>query len=300
MSKIIVIGSSNTDLAIKTDSIPEPGETVIGGKFMMTAGGKGANQAVAAARLGGDVAFVTKVGDDMFGDESRARYVKEGLPEKFLLVEKGTPSGMALITVDAKGENCIVVAPGANNILSPADVDAVRGEIEAAEYLLMQLEVPMETVEHAAEIAAASGTKVILNPAPAAKLSEKLIANLYLVTPNRTECQLLSGLRIDSDEDARRAAARLMEMGARNVIITLGSRGSLVCTADGCTLVEACHVEAVDTTAAGDVFNGALCVALSEGRTLVEAARFASRASAISVTRMGAQSSIPYRAELER
>ena len=219
MSKIIVIGSSNTDLAIKTDSIPEPGETVIGGKFMMTAGGKGANQAVAAARLGGDVAFVTKVGDDMFGDESRARYVKEGLPEKFLLVEKGTPSGMALITVDAKGENCIVVAPGANNTLSPADVDAVRGEIEAAEYLLMQLEVPMETVEHAAEIAAASGTKVILTPAPAAKLSEKLIANLYLVTPNRTECQLLSGLRIDSDEDARRAAARLMEMGARNVII---------------------------------------------------------------------------------
>lgn len=300
MSKIIVIGSSNTDLAIKTDSIPEPGETVIGGKFMMTAGGKGANQAVAAARQGGDVAFVTKVGDDMFGDESRARYVKEGLPEKFLLVEKGTPSGMALITVDAKGENCIVVAPGANNTLSPADVDAVRGEIEAAEYLLMQLEVPMETVEHAAEIAAASGTKVILNPAPAAKLSEKLIANLYLVTPNRTECQLLSGLRIDSDEDARRAAARLMEMGARNVIITLGSRGSLVCTADGCTLVEACRVEAVDTTAAGDVFNGALCVALSEGRTLVEAARFASRASAISVTRMGAQSSIPYRAELER
>lgn len=300
MSKIIVIGSSNTDLAIKTVSIPEPGETVIGGKFMMTAGGKGANQAVAAARLGGDVAFVTKVGDDMFGDESRARYVKEGLPEKFLLVEKGTPSGMALITVDAKGENCIVVAPGANNTLSPADVDAVRGEIEAAEYLLMQLEVPMETVEHAAEIAAASGTKVILNPAPAAKLSEKLIANLYLVTPNRTECQLLSGLHIDSDEDARRAAARLMEMGARNVIITLGSRGSLVCTADGCTLVEACRVEAVDTTAAGDVFNGALCVALSEGHTLVEAARFASRASAISVTRMGAQSSIPYRAELER
>ena len=300
MSKIIVIGSSNTDLAIKTVSIPEPGETVIGGKFMMTAGGKGANQAVAAARLDGDVAFVTKVGDDMFGDESRARYVKEGLSEKFLLVEKGTPSGMALITVDAKGENCIVVAPGANNTLSPADVGAVRGEIEAAEYLLMQLEVPMETVEHAAEIAAASGTKVILNPAPAAKLSEKLIANLYLVTPNRTECQLLSGLRIDSDEDARRAAARLMEMGARNVIITLGSRGSLVCTADGCTLVEACRVEAVDTTAAGDVFNGALCVALSEGRTLVEAARFASRASAISVTRMGAQSSIPYRAELER
>ena len=194
MSKIIVIGSSNTDLAIKTIRIPEPGETVMGGTFMMTAGGKGANQAVAVARLGGDVAFVTKVGDDMFGDESRARYVKEGLPEKFLLVEKGTPSGVALITVDARGENCIVVAPGANNALTCADVDAVRDEIAAADYLLLQLEIPMEVVEHAAEVAVANGTKVILNPAPAAELSKTLIESLYLITPNRTECQLLSGV----------------------------------------------------------------------------------------------------------
>lgn len=298
MSKIIVIGSSNTDLAIKTGSIPEPGETVIGGKFMMTAGGKGANQAVAVARLGGDVTFVTKVGDDMFGDESRARYVKEGLPEKFLLVEKGTPSGMALITVDAKGENCIVVAPGANDTLSCADIDGVRDEIAAADYLLMQLEIPMPVVEYAASIAVAAGTKVILNPAPAAQLSKTLVESLYLITPNRTECQLLSGVKIESQADAERAAARLMEMGARNVIVTLGSKGSLVCTADGCSVVEAHRVDAMDTTAAGDVFNGALCVALSEGRSLVEAARFASRASAISVTRMGAQSSIPHRSEL--
>lgn len=298
MSKIIVIGSSNTDLAIKTIRIPEPGETVMGGTFMMTAGGKGANQAVAVARLGGDVAFVTKVGDDMFGDESRARYVKEGLPEKFLLVEKGTPSGVALITVDAKGENCIVVAPGANNALTCADVDAVRDEIAAADYLLLQLEIPMEVVEHAAEVAVANGTKVILNPAPAAELSKTLIESLYLITPNRTECQLLSGVAIANEADAEAAAGKLMEMGVKNVIVTLGSKGSLVRTAEGCTVVEACRVESVDTTAAGDVFNGALCVALSEGKDLVEAARFASRASAISVTRMGAQSSVPYRAEL--
>ena len=298
MSKIIVIGSSNTDLAIKTIRIPEPGETVMGGTFMMTAGGKGANQAVAVARLGGDVAFVTKVGDDMFGDESRARYVKEGLPEKFLLVEKGTPSGVALITVDAKGENCIVVAPGANNALTCADVDAVRDEIAAADYLLLQLEIPMEVVEHAAEVAVANGTKVILNPAPAAELSKTLIESLYLITPNRTECQLLSGVAIANEADAEAAAGKLMEMGVKNVIVTLGSKGSLVRTAEGCTVVEACRVESVDTTAAGDVFNGALCVALSEGKDIVEAARFASRASAISVTRMGAQSSVPYRAEL--
>lgn len=298
MNKIIVIGSSNTDLAIKTIRIPEPGETVMGGTFMMTAGGKGANQAVAVARLGGDVAFVTKVGDDMFGDESRARYVKEGLPEKFLLVEKGTPSGVALITVDAKGENCIVVAPGANNALTCADVDAVRDEIAAADYLLLQLEIPMEVVEHAAEVAVANGTKVILNPAPAAELSKTLIESLYLITPNRTECQLLSGVAIANEADSEAAAGKLMEMGVKNVIVTLGSKGSLVRTAEGCTVVEACRVESVDTTAAGDVFNGALCVALSEGKDLVEAARFASRASAISVTRMGAQSSVPYRAEL--
>ena len=285
-------------MAIKTIRIPEPGETVMGGTFMMTAGGKGANQAVAVARLGGDVAFVTKVGDDMFGDESRARYVKEGLPEKFLLVEKGTPSGVALITVDAKGENCIVVAPGANNALTCADVDAVRDEIAAADYLLLQLEIPMEVVEHAAEVAVANGTKVILNPAPAAELSKTLIESLYLITPNRTECQLLSGVAIANEADAEAAAGKLMEMGVKNVIVTLGSKGSLVRTAEGCTVVEACRVESVDTTAAGDVFNGALCVALSEGKDLVEAARFASRASAISVTRMGAQSSVPYRAEL--
>lgn len=299
MAKIVVIGSTNTDLVIKTERIPEPGETVIGGSFMMTAGGKGANQAVAAARMDGDVIFVTKVGDDMFGEVSQRHFADENLPAEYVFTEHGSPSGVALITVDAKGENCIVVAPGANDQLSRSDIDAVRSQIEAAEFLLLQLEIPMEVVEYAADVAHRAGTKVILNPAPAATLSRELISKLYLITPNRTECQLLTGRAINDEKSAEAAAAALLAMGAQNVIVTLGSRGALVASEGRYTLVAAQHVVAVDTTAAGDVFNGALCVALSEGRSLVEAATFATKASAISVTRMGAQSSIPYRIEIK-
>ncbi len=300
MAKIVVIGSTNTDLVIKTERIPEQGETVIGGSFMMTAGGKGANQAVAAARMDGDVIFVTKVGDDMFGEESQRHFADENLPSEYIFTEHGSPSGVALITVDARGENCIVVAPGANDTLSRSDIDAVRSQIEAADFLLLQLEIPMEVVEYATDIAHRAGTKVILNPAPAAQLSRELIGKLYLITPNRTECQLLTGRSINDEKSAEAAATVLLAMGARNVIITLGSRGALVAESGGeHELIPAQHVVAVDTTAAGDVFNGALCVALSEGRTLSEAATFATKASAISVTRMGAQSSIPYRIEIK-
>lgn len=299
MAKIIVIGSSNTDLSIKTARIPEPGETVLGGTFMMAYGGKGANQAVAAARLGGDVAFLTKVGDDMFGEQSRKHFIEEGLPEAHLLVEKGTPSGVALITIDEKGENCIVVAPGANNALTKEDVEAIREEIAQADYLLLQLETPMEVVEYAVELASACGTKAILNPAPAAPLSKKLLSQLYMITPNRTECQLLTGLEIHNEQEAAQGAQALLDAGVQNVVITLGSKGALIKNSEICTLVPACKVEAIDTVAAGDVFNGAFCVALSEGRSLEESARFAAKASAIAVTRMGAQTSIPYRREIE-
>lgn len=300
MAKIVVIGSTNTDLVIKTERIPDEGETVIGGSFMMTAGGKGANQAVAAARMDGDVIFVTKVGDDMFGEESQRHFADENLPAEYIFTEYGSPSGVALITVDARGENCIVVAPGANDRLSRSDVNAVRSQIEAAEYLLLQLEIPMEVVEYAADVAHKAGTKVILNPAPATPLSRELIGKLYLITPNRTECQLLTGRSISDERSAEAAASHLLSMGAQNAIVTLGSRGALVAKSDGkCELIAAQHVVAVDTTAAGDVFNGALCVALSEGRSLIEAANFATKASAISVTRMGAQSSIPYRIEIK-
>ena len=284
MEKIMVIGSSNTDLLIKTNRIPDPGETVLGGTFMMNAGGKGANQAVAVARIGGGVKFVAKIGDDMFGQRSLESYARDGIDISYIIKDGAAPSGMALITVDAAGENCIVVAPGANDRLTPADIDAVADAIRRSEYLLMQLEIPMPAVEYAAAIAREAGTKVILNPAPAAVLSDGLLSGLYMITPNRSESQLLTGVVVDGWEGAERAA---------DVLLARGRSGEVS------ERIPAHRVDAVDTTAAGDVFNGALCVGLAEGRTLVEAVRFATRASSISVTRMGAQSSIPTRAELD-
>ena len=292
MEKIMVIGSSNTDLLIKTNRIPDPGETVLGGTFMMNAGGKGANQAVAVARIGGGVKFVAKIGDDMFGQRSLESYARDGIDISYIIKDGAAPSGMALITVDAAGENCIVVAPGANDRLTPADIDAVADAIR-------RLEIPMPAVEYAAAIAREAGTKVILNPAPAAVLSDGLLSGLYMITPNRSESQLLTGVVVDGWEGAERAADVLLARGVRNVVVTLGSLGALVRSGEVSERIPAHRVDAVDTTAAGDVFNGALCVGLAEGRTLVEAVRFATRASAISVTRMGAQSSIPTRAELD-
>ncbi len=297
--KIVVIGSANTDLVIKAKRIPEPGETILGGTFLMTPGGKGANQAVAVARLGGDVSFVAKVGNDMFADQSLKEYGRDKIDTSNIIRDSSAPSGVALICVDEKGENSIVVAPGANNMLSKKDVDAVKGKVEQAGYLLMQLETPMEVVEHAADIASKSDVRVVLNPAPAAALPVELIKRLYLITPNRTESQLLTGITVDGWEGAEEAADALLTQGVQNVVITLGSMGSLVKNASITERIPAKKVEAVDTTAAGDTFNGALCVALSEGKDLVEAVRFATAASAISVTRMGAQSSIPYRYELD-
>lgn len=300
MSKIIVIGSSNTDLVVKSLRMPTPGETLLGDTFMMTAGGKGANQAVAIARLGGDVTFIAKVGTDLFGDGAVAGYKKEGLDTRTILRTAAAPSGVALITVDGHGENCIVVVAGANELLSKEDIDAHSKEIEAAQYLLMQLETPMEVVEYAASIAHKAGVKVILNPAPAAELSAELLSKLTIITPNKTEGQMLTGVEIDGWESAERAARILMDKGVDKVVITLGSLGALVCEGETCERIPAHRVTAVDTTAAGDTFNGAMCVALSEGQSLPDAVRFASRAAAISVTRLGAQASIPYRKELDQ
>lgn len=299
MEQIVVIGSSNTDLVIKTDRIPEPGETVLGGVFMMTAGGKGANQAVAAARLGGRTTFVARMGRDLFGEKSLENYAKDNLNTDYVFVDGTAPSGAALITVDGRGENCIVVASGANGALCRGDIDVARERIGQAKFVLLQLEIPMETVEYAAAVAEAEGAKVILNPAPAATLSAELMRRLFLITPNRTEAQLLTGIPVETWEDAERAADLLLARGVENVVVTMGSMGSLVRSASFSERVPARRVEAVDTTAAGDVFNGALCVALSEGRDLVSALRFATAASSLAVTRMGAQSSIPTRAEVD-
>ncbi len=298
MGKIVVVGSSNTDLVIKTDRIPEAGETVLGGHFMMAAGGKGANQAVAAQRLGSDVTFVASVGDDLFGKNAVEGYAREKMNTDFISVKAGVPSGVASIFVDANAENVIVVAPGANSELGKAEIDAAESEIAAADFVLMQLEIPMDTVEYVAEKAFEAGTRLVLNPAPAAKLSDGLLSKLWLITPNRTEAQLITGLQVNNEEEAAAAAEALRAKGVRNVVITLGSKGAYVLSENFKGLIPANPVKAVDTTAAGDTFNGALCVALSEGRSFQDSCRFAAKASAIAVTRMGAQPSIPYRMEI--
>ena len=293
-AKIVVIGSSNTDMTIKGDRLPKPGETVLGGEFRMGPGGKGANQAVAAQRLGADVSFICKVGRDIFGDNAISGYQKEGIDcSRILRSDKA--SGTALILVDGNAENCIAVAPGANADLTPEDVDSVADVIRSADYLILQLEIPVESVLRAAKIAHEAGVYVILNPAPACHLPEELFGYISLITPNQTESALLSG--VEDNLDA--AVERLMQLGVKDVVVTLGSKGSLVISEGTRTLVPSLKVKAVDTTAAGDTFCGALCVALSEGCSLVDAAGFATKASALTVQKMGAQDSIPFRSDIK-
>lgn len=293
-AKVVVIGSSNTDMTIKGDRLPKPGETVLGGEFRMGPGGKGANQAVAAQRLGADVSFICKVGRDIFGDNAISGYQKEGIDcSRILRSDKA--SGTALILVDCNAENCIAVAPGANADLTPEDVDSVADVIRSADYLILQLEIPVESVLRAAKIAHEAGVYVILNPAPACHLPEELFGYISLITPNQTESALLSG--VEDNLDA--AVERLMQLGVKDVVVTLGSKGSLVISEGAKTLVPSLKVKAVDTTAAGDTFCGALCVALSEGCSLVDAAGFATKASALTVQKMGAQDSIPFRSDIK-
>ncbi len=293
-AKVVVIGSSNTDMTIKGDRLPKPGETVLGGEFRMGPGGKGANQAVAAQRLGADVSFICKVGRDIFGDNAIAGYQKEGIDcSRILRSDKA--SGTALILVDGNAENCIAVAPGANADLTPEDVDSVADVIRSADYLILQLEIPVESVLRAAKIAHEAGVYVILNPAPACHLPDELFGYISLITPNQTESALLSGVGDNLDA----AVEKLMQLGVKDVVVTLGSKGSLVISEGTRTLVPSLKVKAVDTTAAGDTFCGALCVALSEGCSLVDAAGFATKASALTVQKMGAQDSIPFRSDIK-
>lgn len=294
---ILVIGSSNTDMTAKTHALPRPGETVLGGVFTMGAGGKGANQAVAAQRLGGKVQFICKVGRDMFGDNAIAQYQKEGLDTSGIL-RSSLPSGVALIYVDDNAENCIVVASGANGDLSEADIDASSAAIKACGILLLQLESPIPTVLKAAKMAHEAGAMVVLNPAPACELPEELFRYIDLFIPNETELSTFSGLPVNNPEEAEKAAAVMQQKGVGRLIVTMGSKGALICEGGPATFVPAHKVKAVDTTAAGDTFCGALCVAISEGKSLKEAAEFACAASALTVQKMGAQNSIPYRKDL--
>lgn len=297
---IVVVGSSNTDMIIQLDRIPKPGETILGGQFAIAAGGKGANQAVAAARAGGNVTFVARVGQDMFGEQAVAGFLHDGIRTDFILHDKAAPSGVALIFVAKDGENSIAVASGANGRLSPADVRKAKPAFASPGLLVMQLETPLETVQAAAELAARKGFTVILNPAPARALPDALLKLVSILTPNETEAELLTGIRVVTEEDAGRAADALLAKGVRTVILTLGARGALVATPECKQLVRGFKVKPVDTTAAGDVFNGALAVALAEGQPLLAAARFANAAGALSVTKLGAQPSAPKRREIER
>jgi ribokinase len=298
MQKIIVIGSSNTDMVITTARFPEPGETILGGRFFMNSGGKGANQAVAAARLGGRVSFVTKMGLDSFGDLAFKQLKEEQIDTGFVLFDSEAPSGVALINVNERGENCIVVAPGANDNLSPADTEAALETLEENDIVLLQLEIPVGTAAYVARKASQKGAKVILNPAPAQKLPAEILKNLYLITPNETEMATLSDIQVTDIRSARKAAGKLCAAGVKNVVITMGSKGAYLYNAEYDGLIAVEKVTAVDTTAAGDCFNGALAVAISENKGLQEATAFACASASVSVSRMGAQASLPYRSEI--
>ena len=297
--KITVVGSSNTDMTVKTSHLPVPGETVIGGEFTKGPGGKGANQAVAASRLGAEVCLVCKVGKDSFGSEAIAHYKEEGIDTQSIILSD-KPSGTALITVDDNGENCIVVAPGANGDVTVEDIRSAADAIRSAGILLMQLEIPDDAVAEAARIAREAGVMVVLNPAPASRtLSEEVFRNVDLMIPNETELELFTGRAVKDTGSVLEAVTILRDKGVRDIIVTLGSKGSVVCPEDGSiTFVEARQVKAVDTTAAGDTFCAGVCVGLSEGMTLVQAARFATAASALTVQKLGAQNSLPHRKDV--
>ncbi len=296
---IVVLGSTNTDMVITGKKLPVPGETVSGGRFLMNPGGKGANQAVAVARLSaekGACTFIAKVGDDLFGRETAARMKKDGIKSR-LIVDKDEPSGTALILVDSKGQNVISVALGANGTLSPKDVEQYAKDIKGASALLMQLETPIDTVVWAAKAAHEAGVPVILNPAPAQKLPKDLYALLDWITPNETEAELLTGVKVTDAESAAKAAEVLKKRGVGHVVITMGKKGAFC--GDCGKIFPVRKVKTVDCVAAGDTFNGAFVVALVEGKSCKDAIRFAQEASTIAVTRPGAQSSVPFRSEIK-
>lgn len=298
--KIAVVGSSNTDLVAKAPRLPLPGETVIGDKFIIAPGGKGANQAVAMARLGGDVTFVAKLGMDDFGDQAIDNFRKDNINTNFIFRTSKSPSGVALIFVDDSGENVIVAVQGANAELLPVDVEKARSAIEYSDILVLQLEIPLETVSYAISIAKSKDIPVVLNPAPGKKLDHDLIKHIDYLTPNETETEILTSMKVFDDNTAKEAGLKLLEFGPRNVIITMGKRGAMLVNEEGCKLIPGFKVEAVDATAAGDAFNGGLAFAIASKSSIKDAVRFANAVAALSVTKMGAQPSMPFKSEVDR
>jgi len=297
--KIILIGSSNTDMIVRVPRLPKPGETILGGKFSIAAGGKGANQAVAAARAGGEVTLIARVGDDDFGERAIAGFIQDQIHVDYISTDAKEGSGVALIFVAEDGENSIAVASGANMMLSPDDIESARDVIASADIVVMQLEIPLATVEAAAALAFEHNLKVILNPAPARPLPDELLRKISILTPNESEAGLLAGLAVADEATATQAAKTLLAKGVDTVVITMGAQGAFVATTELVEMVPGFRVEAVDTTAAGDVFNGALAVALAEKKSIHLAVTFANAAAALAVTKLGAQPSIPRREEIE-
>ena len=296
---LVVLGSINADHILNLETFPTPGETVTGNQYQVAFGGKGANQAVAAGRSGANIAFIACTGDDDTGERVRKQLASDNIDIAPVSVVAGESTGVALIFVNAEGENVIGIHAGANAALTTERVEAQRGIIAGAEALLMQLESPVESVLAAAKIAHENHTSVVLNPAPACVLSDELLALVDIITPNETEAEKLTGIRVENDDDAARAALALHDKGIGTVIITLGSRGVWASVNGEGRRVPGFKVKAIDTIAAGDTFNGALVTALLEGKAMDDAIRFAHAAAAIAVTRKGAQPSVPWRKEID-
>lgn len=296
---VVVVGSSNTDMILKVKRLPRPGETVVGDEFLTAAGGKGANQAVAAARAGARVSLIARVGRDIHGDQATASYKRDGINVSHVSRDSTQPSGTALIFVARDGSNCIAVAGGANSALTPSHVKRASSAINRAKVMLLQLETPLETVQAAAHLAAAKQVRIILNPAPACFLPDLLLRQISILTPNASEAELLTGIKLSSIAAAERCARKLMRRGTPVVVLTLGAKGALIASKAGFELIPGFKVNAVDTTAAGDTFNGALAVALGEDQSLSDAVRMANAAAALSVMRLGAQPSAPTRRSID-
>lgn len=299
MNRLVVLGSVNADHVLRVPHFPRPGETLTGHGYKIVPGGKGANQAVAAARLGAPVSFIARVGDDAIGRQMRDGFAQDGIDVSAVELDEQLPTGIAIIYVSDEGENSIGISAEANGALSPAMVQRHARLIAEAHTLLLQLEVPLESVFEAARLARAQGTRVVLNPAPARPLCAELLALVDLITPNQTEAELLTGIRVTDEASAAQAAARFHQMGIAEVMITLGSQGVYCSDGQRQRLIPGFRVEAVDTTAAGDTFNGALLAAELAGADFDAAVRFAHGAAALSVTRLGAQSSIPSKTEVD-
>lgn len=297
---ITVMGSFVVDLMARTPHLPVKGETVKGSTFKIGPGGKGSNQGVAAKRAGANVVMISKIGMDEFGDIAIKSFEKEGIDTKYIFKDDTNPTGAALIMVDENtSENEIVVTLGACNNITSSDIESVRESIEDSKVFLTQLETNVDAVEKAVDIAYKSDVKVILNPAPVQEIPDEIMKKVYILTPNEVEASILSGIQVNDVEDAKKAAKVLMDKGAKNVIITLGSKGALVVTEEKTEFIESIKVNAVDTTGAGDAYNGGLVTALAEEKNIFEAAKFANAVAALSVTKIGTAPAMPYREEID-